>query len=72
MASHPSHPAEAVTLENRGIMALELWSSAMQQVWEEGTGVVRLQILVPHKKLQQKNGWSPSLPNKGYKNFFFQ
>lgn len=72
MASHPSHPAEAVTLKNKGLKALESWNSAMQQMWEAGTGIARLQIFVPHKKLQQKNGWSPSLPNKASKNFFFQ
>lgn len=71
MASPPSHPAEVVTLESKGpkTQDSERWhSSAVRQAWEAGTGMARLQILVPHEKMQQKNGWSPSLPNKAYKN----
>lgn len=43
MASHPSHPAEEVTIKNIGIMelALESWNSAMQQTWEAGTGIAK-------------------------------
>lgn len=74
MVSSASHPAEAVTLKNKGTMelALESWNSSMQQTWETGTGIARLQILVQYKKLQQKNGWSPSPPNKAYKNLFYK